>query len=82
MEQQFFPFSPEYSTWDDWNGNLLHFYGEQPIPVLPEDQWQEVAKNVIEIPFFSAYAVPDPLSYETWHEWAEEFTLTVNGPSQ
>jgi hypothetical protein len=81
MEQQFFPFSPEYSTWDDWNGNLLHYYGEQPIPVLPEDQWREVAKNVIATPFFGVYAIPDPLSFETWQEWVEQFTLTVNGPS-
>ena len=81
MEQQFFPFSPEYSTWENWNGNLLHYYGEQLIPMLPEDQWQEVAKSIISIPFFGVYAIPDPLSYESWQEWAEQFTLVLNGPS-
>jgi hypothetical protein len=81
MEQQFFPFSPDYSTWEDWNGNILHYFGEQPIPVLPEDRWQEVAKSIISTPFFGVYAIPDPLSYETWQEWAEQFTLVLNGPS-
>jgi|TARA_R110000868_G_scaffold15996_3_gene72346 hypothetical protein len=81
VEQQFFPFSPEYSTWDDWNGNLLHYYGEQSISVLPEDQWREVAMSIISTPFFGVYGIPDPLSYESWQEWAEQFTLVLNGPS-
>ena len=81
--QQFFPFIAEGSDWSNWNGNLAMFYGAEPIPYIPEeDHWKEVAKNVAQLPIFSAYPVPDPELFEHWQDWANEFTLIVNGPSQ
>jgi len=80
--QQFFPFNPATMDWDSWNGNLIIFYGAEPIPYMPEEEWHEVAKNVTQLPTFSAYPVPDPDLFETWQDWATEFTLIINGPSK
>lgn len=78
---QFFPFIPAGSDWQSWNGNLAMFYGQEPIPYMPEDSWKIVAKNVAQLPTFSAYPVPDPELFQNWQDWASEFTLIINGPS-
>jgi hypothetical protein len=78
-EQGFFPFNPMHSTWEDWNGNLIMFYSEQPIPYNVEDNWKETAKNLVQLPTFLLCPVPDPDLYEDWQDWADEFTLIVNG---
>jgi hypothetical protein len=79
--ESFFPFTPDYMTWEEWNGNLIMFYGEQPIPVLPEIDWKIVADNVSQLPTFLNYPVPDPELYEKWQDWAYEFTEIINGPT-
>jgi len=80
--QQFFPFGSAYSTWEDWNGNLLTFYSQEPIPYAEEDKWKDVARNVISLPTFSVYGIPDPDLVDDWQEWVEAFSLIVNGPSK
>jgi hypothetical protein len=81
--QTFFPFIPEGSDWQTWNGNLIMFFSEEPIPYVEDDeQWRIVAKNVSQLPTFLVYPVPDPDLYQTWQPWASEFTLIINGPSQ
>jgi hypothetical protein len=81
--QTFFPFIPEGSDWQTWNGNLIMFFSEEPIPYVEDDtQWRMVAKNVSQLPTFEVYPVPDPDLYQTWQPWASEFTQIINGPSQ
>ena len=80
--QQFFPFSPTNMSWEDWNGNLIMYYGEEPIPYSPEIDWKVTASNVAQLPTFASYPVPIPETYENWQDWALEFTLIINGPSQ
>jgi hypothetical protein len=80
--QQFFPFVPDYMDWEAWNGNLIIFYSEEPVPFHPETEWQITAKSVAQLPTFSAYPVPDPDLYNDWQSWANEFTLIINGPSK
>lgn len=80
--QTFFPFIPEGSDWQTWNGNLVMFYSEELIPyVIDEKEWKFVAKNVSQLPAFMSYPVPDPELYANWQDWASEFTLIINGPS-
>jgi hypothetical protein len=79
--EQFFPFSPEYSSWEDWNGNLVMWYGEETIPHTSENNWKSTAKNIAELPTFASYPVSDPGVFSTWQEWAEDFTQIINGPS-
>jgi len=76
---QLIEFLPDYCTWDDWNGQLVHYFGEQAFPVLPEDQWQEVAKSVTNNPVFDKYSVPDPGGFVNWQDWALSLTMAVNG---
>jgi hypothetical protein len=79
--QNFFPFSPSGATWESWNGNLIMFFGEEPIPYNNEINWKQTAANVAELPTFSVYPVPDPNRFASWQDWALEFTQIINGPS-
>jgi hypothetical protein len=80
--QTFFPFIPAGSDWQTWNGNLVMFFSEELIPyVIDEKEWKFVAKNVSQLPTFIVYPVPDPELYQNWQDWANEFTLIINGPS-
>ena len=81
-EQIFFPFSPSDMAWDIWNGNLIMYFGAEPIPFTPEDEWKITAKNISQLPRFGVYPVPDPDLFERWQDWASEFTLIINGPSR
>lgn len=72
-------FLPDYSSWEDWNGNLLHYFSEQQFPFLPEDQWREVAQSVTVNPVFDKYAIPNPETVETWQEWASGLIAAING---
>lgn len=72
-------FLPDYSSWEDWNGNLLHYFSEQQFPFLPEDQWREVAQSVTVNPVFDKYAIPNPETVETWQEWANGLIAAING---
>lgn len=80
--QDFFPFTPANMSWEDWNGNLIMYFGAQPIPYTSERDWKITAKNVSQLPFFETYPVPDPDLFENWQDWAYQFTLIINGPSR
>ena len=80
--QQFFPFIPDGMDWECWNGNLVMYYAEEPIPYLSEMEWPSVAKSVSELPTFINYPVPDPTEYPDWQSWAKEFTEIINGPTK
>jgi len=72
---------PQFATWDDWNGDLLHYYGEEPIPVVKEDDWREVAFCLINLPTFVNFAIPGPGEFDHWQEWVRELIVAVNGPT-
>jgi hypothetical protein len=72
-------FLPDYSTWEDWNGNILHYYGEQNFPFLPEPQWRDVAFAITLNAVFDTYGIPAPDTFEDWRDWARAFTTSVNG---
>ena len=80
--QEFFPCIPDYMSWEDWNGNLIMFYGQEPIPYGDELSWSQIAKTVVELPTFANYPVPDPTEYPDWQSWAKDFTEIINGPSR
>jgi len=80
--QDFFPFSPDYMSWDDWNGNLVIFFEEEAVPVNPEESWQQTAAAINQMPRFLSYALPDPTGFASWQDWADAFTALVNGPSR
>ena len=72
-------FLPDYSTWEDWNGNILHYYGEQNFPFLPEPLWRDVAFAITLNSVFDTYGIPAPDTFEDWRDWARAFTTSVNG---
>ena len=79
--QRVFPFSVENTDWQAFNGNLIMYYGQEPIPISSEDDWAITAKNVSQIPSFVQYNIPDPEGFENWQDWAKEVTLIINGKS-
>lgn len=72
-------FLPNHSTWDEWNGQLVHYFGEQQFAVLPETEWQDVARSVVVNPVFDKFAPPAPSTFAHWQDWAMELTQAVNG---
>lgn len=79
--QPFFIFSPDFMSWEDWNGNILISYGELNIPYNTEDNWKNTAAVMSGNPAFASYPIPDPEGYENWQKWAKDFTEIVNGQS-
>ena len=80
--RQIIEFGTEGSTWESWNGSLVHYFGEEPIPYMAEeDNWRDVASTVVSLPTFVSYAPPDPADYITWQSWANDFIVAVNGPT-
>jgi hypothetical protein len=76
---QIIEFLPDYCSWEDWNGQLVHYFGEQQFPILPEAQWVEVAMSVTLNPVFDKYSIPDPGGFTNWQEWASALAFSVNG---
>ena len=80
--QQFFPCVPDAMDWESWNGNLIMFYAQEPIPYHQETEWRQTAASVAQLATFDSYPVPSPNTFANWQDWAKEFTLIINGPSQ
>ena len=77
--QKYFPFIPQYTSWEDFNGNLIMYYGQELIPYTIENDWQHTANGMAQSATFSSYPLPNPEIYSNWQDWAAEFTLIVNG---
>ena len=75
------PFIAGDNTWDSWNGNMLHYFGEEPLPRVDEDNWPEFARNMGSLTAFSAYGIPGPENYERWQDWVSAVVTMVNGPT-
>lgn len=68
-------------SWEDWNGNFIHYYSEEPLMYAPENEWKEVAKNIGQLTTFESYPVPDPDAFDNWRDWASALSFILNGPS-
>ena len=79
--RQSIPFLAGNTTWENWNGNMLHYFGEEPLPYLPEVRWKEFAYYMIGLPTFSAYGLPSPEGYARWQDWVSAIIGMVNGPT-
>jgi hypothetical protein len=79
---QYFPFSSQYTTWEEWNGNLIMYFGSEPIGVSVDTNWQAGATQIMGLPTFAAYPVSSPDSFDNWQDWADNFTQILNGPSR
>lgn len=75
------PQLPEGVSWADWNGNMLHYFGEEPLPYVTEDNWKEFALTMSSLTTFSAYGFPDPEEVEDWKQWVSSIITIVNGPT-
>lgn len=73
------PFSSQNMTWENWNGNMLHYFSAEPMPYLPEEKWQDFARNLAMLPSFTTYPIPSPELFSDWRDWAKEFTEVING---
>lgn len=78
----FLPSIPEYMSWDDWNGTFVIYYGQEPLPILPETRWQEAADQIAGLSTFAVYPIPGSGGFLTWQQWAREVTTIINGPSR
>lgn len=72
-------FLPTYGTWDDWNGNMIHYFAEQQFPIVPESEWKTLANAIALNPVFDKYSVPTADMFADWREWAFQLTESING---
>jgi hypothetical protein len=80
--QKVFPFTPINTDWQTFNGNLIMYYGREPIPITSEDDWHITAKNISQTPSFAQYNIPDPDRFDSWQDWASQFIILINGQPQ
>lgn len=78
--QKVFPFVPQHTDWQTFNGNLIMYYGQEPLPITTEIDWHITANNLIQTPTFSSYGIPTPDKFDNWQDWANQFVLLINGP--
>lgn len=76
---QSIPFLTDDMTWENWNGNMIHFFGEEPLPYLSEPNWKDFANSMGALPTFSVFAIPGPDTFATWQDWAKVVISSVNG---
>ncbi|CAB4129440.1 hypothetical protein UFOVP118_59 [uncultured Caudovirales phage] len=77
--QNVFPFTPINSDWESFNGNLIMYYGQNPIPITSEEDWDITARNIAQTPSFMQYNIPGPEAFESWQDWAAQFIILING---
>jgi hypothetical protein len=75
----FIEFLPDYGTWDDWNGNMIHYFAEQQFPFVSEADWRVLANAIALNPVFDKYGVPAPEAFTDWRQWAHQLTESING---
>jgi hypothetical protein len=79
---QSFPFSTAYTTFEEWSGNFIQWYGKEAIGQASEDDWKEIAYQIVASPSFAVYGLQAPDKYENWQDWAEDVSLAINGPTR
>jgi hypothetical protein len=72
-------FIPDYATWDEYNSNFIHYFGEQQLPLVVEDDWMQFAYALVRTTAFDKFNTPLPDNYEEWQDWARALTMSVNG---
>ena len=75
----YIPFITRENTWENWNANLAHYFSEQHIPVVPESDWRTTANALTTNGFWARYNVPSDTAFQTWQDWADQFSQAVNG---
>lgn len=75
------PFIAGENTWDSWNGSMLHYFGEEPLPRVDETNWPEFARAMGSLTAFSAYGIPEPDGFASWQDWVSTTISLVNGPT-
>jgi hypothetical protein len=80
MSQKVFPFIPQHTDWQTFNGNLIMYYGQEAIPIAHEDDWHLTANSINQSASFSTYGIPDSDKFDNWEDWANNFALLINGP--
>jgi len=79
---QSIPFIAGDNTWESWNGSMLHYFGEEPLPRVDEENWPDFARSMIGLTTFSVFGLPAPEGYDRWQDWVSTVVGMVNGPTE
>ncbi len=75
----FVPFVPDLSDWELFNDQLIHYFDEQQVPNVNEDNWRIVADFFAGNGTFAAFGVSNGDGFIDWTDWAGQFITAVNG---
>ena len=76
------PSLPDDMTWEAWNCNMLHYFGEEPLPIVLEQDWQQFAASMSSLPTFSTYGISDGQGVSSWQDWVRGIIGLINGATQ
>jgi len=77
-----FPYQPQHTDWQTFNGNLIMHFGQTPIPISSEEEWHITANNIIQTPALSKFGIAGPEGFDNWQDWAGQFIISINGQSR
>ncbi len=72
-------YDPRNMEWNYWTALIAESYEAQQLmwPV-PEERWKDFALSICSIALFSNFAVPSPIGFDRWQDWAFAYTNAVN----
>lgn len=72
-------FDPRYMEFTEWASLMCELYAGQQLEIPNErTDWKSWAIGLKGIDLFNNEQIPDPYTYDEWHNWAEALVLTMN----
>jgi hypothetical protein len=74
-----FVYDPRYHTFESWACLMCEQYAAQQLSIPTADtDWQEWGQGLLAIDVFTNEAVPNPIQYDYWQEWASALLGAMN----
>lgn len=61
---------PRAGSLENWTSSLQIDFPADNVPIFVGGEWKDWATRLLECPSFADQAIPDPLSFDDWREWA------------
>ena len=61
---------------------MLHYFGQEPLPRVDEENWPDFAFQMAGLPTFMSYGIPSPDNFDKWQDWVSMVVSLVNGPTE
>ena len=74
-----FVYDPRYHTFESWASLMVEQYAAQQLSIPTADtDWKLWGQGLLAIDVFTNEAVPNPIQYDDWQEWASALLGAMN----